>query len=67
MENIDSRMGFVMRVPEALLRLALLHTVSPEVYYSISSVYGNVGASTLFAVFILVSEMVLERSQDKRD
>ncbi|MCE5294304.1 MAG: septation protein IspZ [Chlamydiales bacterium] len=35
---------------QALLRLALLHTASPEVYYSISSVYGNV-STPLFLLF----------------
>jgi intracellular septation protein A len=37
-------------ISQALLRLALLHTVSPEVYYSISSVYGNV-STPLFLLF----------------
>jgi intracellular septation protein A len=35
---------------QALLRLALLHTASPAVYYSISSVYGNV-STPLFLLF----------------
>lgn len=35
---------------QAFLRLALLHTASPEVYYSISSVYGNV-STPLFLLF----------------
>jgi intracellular septation protein A len=37
-------------ISQALLRLALLHTASPEVYYSISSVYGNV-STPLFLLF----------------
>ena len=39
-------------ISQALLRLALLHTASPEVYYSISSVYGNV-STPLFLLFTL--------------
>lgn len=37
-------------ISQALMRLALLHTASPEVYYSISSVYGNV-STPLFLLF----------------
>jgi intracellular septation protein A len=37
-------------ISQALLRLALLYTASPEVYYSISSVYGNV-STPLFLLF----------------
>jgi len=39
-------------ISQALLRLALLHTASPEVYYSISLVYGNV-STPLFLLFTL--------------
>lgn len=37
-------------ISQALLRLVLLHTASPEVYYSISSFYGNV-STPLFLLF----------------
>jgi intracellular septation protein A len=37
-------------ISQAVLRLVLLHTASPEVYYSISSVFGNV-STPLFLLF----------------
>lgn len=37
-------------ISQALLKLLLLHIASPEVYYSITSVYGNVSAP-LFLLF----------------
>lgn len=40
----------LMCMSQALLRLALLHTASPAVYYSISSVYGSV-STPLFLLF----------------
>ncbi len=40
----------LMCMSQALLRLVLLHTASPAVYYSISSVYGSV-STPLFLLF----------------
>lgn len=40
----------LMCMSQALLRLALLHTASPAVYYSISSVYGS-ASTPLFLLF----------------
>lgn len=40
----------VICISQALLRLALLHTASPAVYYSVSSVYGSI-STPLFLLF----------------
>ena len=37
-------------ISQALLRLVLLHMASPEVYYSISSIYGSI-STPLFLIF----------------